>query len=364
MPMAGSQLSFPITEPPAPGRMIQVAEGICWARLPLPFRLDHVNIYLIEDVGGWTVIDTGAFDPVCVGGWEALLGGPLAGHRIKRVVATHFHPDHIGLAGWLCERHGAVLATTDTCLRATRRLLAAGDPAASDRKDYYLRAGMDACLAASVEPETSGYARTVVPLPQAIEMVADGATLEIGGRRLRAIFGNGHADDQLMLYDADAAMLFAADQVIARITPYVGVNPANADADTLGQFLETTRGLPHAVSDTALVMPGHELPFHGLAARCHELLQHHAERCRRILDACAARHCSVADLVPLLFTRPLDRTTLSFAFGEARAHINFMVARGLLTHVADEDGIERFLSRGSQDALEAALWGAERLALR
>ena len=95
------KLRFPFQQPPAAGQLSEIAPGILWLRLPLPFRLNHINIFLIDDGDGWAVVDTGIANKVTREIWEALAAGPLARRRLTRLIVTHFHPDHIGLAGWL-----------------------------------------------------------------------------------------------------------------------------------------------------------------------------------------------------------------------------------------------------------------------
>jgi glyoxylase-like metal-dependent hydrolase (beta-lactamase superfamily II) len=348
-------MRFPFAVPPDPGRVIEIAEGMLWARLPLPFRLNHINLYLIEDDGGWALLDTGAHDPICAAGWEALFRGPLAGQRLTRIIVTHFHPDHVGLAGTLCERHGVPLLTTATCRKTVAMLLAEAGASTPERMQYYQRAGIRRDRVPSIHSEMAGYATSVAPLPSEIEILEDGSALEIGGRSFLVIYGNGHAKNQLTLYCPDARIFCSADQVIARITPNVSVGWSDSEADVLGAFLQTTRKLESTIQDDVLVAPGHELPFYGLSQRCRELILHHTERCRLILDACAAAEHSVADLIPLLFSRRLVPDQMSLALGETRAHVNFLVARGLLSFAPDEANVGRGRNLTIGDSLHSII---------
>ena len=145
-----------------------------------------------------------------------------------------------------------------------------------------------------------------------------------------------------MLLDAPGGLFFAADQVIARISPNVSVHAMEPEADALGDYLRSLAALRRDVAAEALVLPGHGLPFVGLHARIDALVRHHAERCGIIAEACRAAPRTAADLVPIVFPRDLDPHQTSFAFGEVLAHVNHMLAAGTLAAEADGDGRVRF----------------------
>ncbi len=328
---AMASLSFPFAEPPATGEVREVAPGILWTRIPLPFRLDHVNIYLIEDGDGWAVLDTGISNEPTRAVWEALVSGPLAGRRLTRLIVTHFHPDHIGLAGWLCERYELPLLTSQTCyLGCINISLSPGAMEAKPYRDFYLRHGMDEETARRVSTQGHGYLRMVSPLPPTFRRLVAGDALSIGGRRFEVLSGNGHAPEQLMLYLPEEKIFLAADQVLAKITPNVSVWAVDPEGDPLGLYMRSLRAISAHVAPDSLVLPGHQLPFLGVRQRCAELVAHHEERCAMIAVACAEGPKSVADLVPVIFHRPLDPHQLSFAFSEVHAHVNYMVGRGEL----------------------------------
>lgn len=341
-------LTFPFDEPPETGTVREVAPGILWTRIPLPFRLDHVNIYLIEDGDGWAVLDTGIADQPTRDVWDALAAGPLKGRRLTRLIVTHFHPDHIGLAGWLCEKHGLELLTSQTCyLGCINISLSPNALEAEPYQKFYLKHGMPADRARRVSTNGHAYLRMVTPLPPTFHRVVAGDTLVIGGRRFEVLAGDGHAAEQLMLYQPDANVFLAADQVLAKITPNVSVWAVDPDGDPLGLYLRSLRAIPEKIPADALVLPGHQLPFYGLHARCRQLAEHHDERCALIGEACRAAPKSVADLVPVIFTRPLDPHQLSFAFSEVHAHVNAMIRRGeLVWEEPAADGMLRARSTG------------------
>lgn len=331
-------LRFPFEEAPPIGVPVEVAPGILWLRFPLPFRLDHVNIYLIEDGDGWAVVDTGIADDVTRAAWRTLLDGPLAGKRLTRLIVTHFHPDHMGLAGWLCAEYGLPLLTSQTSyLMAAHICLTPGALEATPYQDFYLHHGMDADTARLVSTHGHQYLRMVAPLPLTFRRLLSGDTLVIGRRTFRVYTGDGHAPEQIMLYLEDEKILFAADQVIAKITPNIGVWAVDPEGDPLGHYLRSLRLLEAHVPEETLVLPGHQLPFYGLAERCRQIVNHHEDRCQMIGEACASGPKSVAELVPVLFTRPLDAHQMSFAFSETHAHVNRMIRRGELAWI-ERDG--------------------------
>lgn len=334
----GHGLEFPFPEPPPMGGMCEVAPGIIWVRIPLPFRLDHVNVYLIEDDGGWAIVDTGVAHEDTKAAWEALFAGPLAGWRFTKVIVTHYHPDHIGLAGWLCERFGVPLLTSQTSYLGCINLsLNPGALEAQLYREFYRQHGMSDETAKLVSTQGHSYLRMVTPLPLTFRRLVAGDVLILGRRKFNVLSGDGHAPEQIMLYSSEDSLLLAADQVIARISPNISVWAVEPDGNPLGLFLRSLRALERDLPHDTLVLPGHQLPFMGLHDRSRELVIHHENRCHLIAEACRVAPKTVADLVPVLFSRELDPHQLSFAFSETHAHVNYMVAQGELDWREEEE---------------------------
>ena len=336
-------LLFPHEAPPPTAQVIEIAPGILWTRIPLPFRLDHVNIYLIEDGDGFAILDTGIGNKATQEVWEALVAGPLAGRRITRLIVSHFHP------GPYRPRGLAVRALRPAAARPRRRPISAVSTSRSAPARW-----MQNRIATSTRITVStrrrrrssstqghGYLRMVNPLPPTFVRVVAGDVLRIGGREFRVLTGDGHAPEQIMLWCEADNIFLAADQVLAKITPNVSVWAVDPEGDPLGLFLRSLRAIRETIPADALVLPGHQLPFHGLHTRIDELIAHHDERCDAIANACGSQAKSVADLVPVLFPRALDPHQMSFAFSEALAHVNYMLRSGRLLW-ADADGeVER-----------------------
>ena len=327
-------------EPPGPGETIEVAPGLLWARLPLPFRLNHVNVYLIDDGAGWAVIDAGIGNEATREAWEALLRGPLAGRPLTRLVVTHMHPDHVGAAGWTFD---LPLDMTET--EYLQALLLITDPASLERDPYrafYVGNGLADEVTDAVLTRGHDYLRMLTGLPRTFRRVIAGDRLMIGGRSFEVRTGGGHASEQMMLYSAADKLFLSADQVLPRISPNVSVQPRDPQGDPLGIFMRSLRSLKAEIPADALVLPGHDLPFTGLHERVDATLEHHEERCAAIVDECRGRPLSAAELVPLIFHRPLDAHQTGFAFGEILAHVNYMIRRGRLSAPPPVDGIQRF----------------------
>jgi glyoxylase-like metal-dependent hydrolase (beta-lactamase superfamily II) len=316
---------------PEIGELTEVAPGILWLRLPLPYALDHINIYFIDDGPGWSVIDTGINSSNTREIWELMLDNRLDGRPLTRVIATHFHPDHVGLAGWLTQRFGVPLfmSAMEYFVSLSRQLDEDPQRIAAFQR-FYQRGGLPSQQAAEIVSIGQGYAKATTPLPPAYCRLSHGDRLRLGQREFEIITGGGHAFDQVMLYSAPDRLFFSADQIMARISPNVTVWPVEPEADSLGAYLRSLEALKRMLPEEALVLPGHHSPFWGVRARIEELQQHHQDRCIEIAQSCQAAPKTVAELTSVVFRRPLDGHQMSFAFGEMVAHVNYMVRQGIL----------------------------------
>jgi glyoxylase-like metal-dependent hydrolase (beta-lactamase superfamily II) len=343
--LQSAALRYPFAEPPAEGQLVEVAEGVLWLRAPLPFRLNHLNIYLIDDGDGWAILDTGIASKATRALWEQLFAGPLQGRKFTRLFVTHYHPDHIGLAGWLSERFDLPLLTTQTSyLQCLNISLSPGALDAKPYHDFYLRNGLDAATTSLVTTQGHGYLRMVTPLPPTFERIVGGDKIKIGGRSFDVLIGEGHAQEQAMFYCADEKLFFGADQVLEKISPNVSVWAVDPHGNPLGLYLRSLAQLKKALPEDALVLPGHNRPFVGLHSRADELAAHHEKRCEAILEACREPK-PAAELLSVIFHRPLDPHEMSFAFSEVLAHVNHMLRGGELVWSEPQNGIECVVSK-------------------
>jgi glyoxylase-like metal-dependent hydrolase (beta-lactamase superfamily II) len=330
------ELRYPFPEPPPNGMTLEIGPGLHWLRLPLPFRLNHVNVYLIEGEGGWTIIDAGVDTSEARALWEGVLGGLLAGKPVERLIVTHYHPDHVGAAAWLCRRTGAELAMGETEFLTARvhRLATPGDLAAE--RDFYLSHGLTQEQLGHMSQRLDRYRSVVPDLPRHYSPLRVGDRLRLGPLEAEVMIQAGHSPAQVLLHAPAHDLLFAADQVLPQISPNVSVAEEKPADDPLGHYLASLAELPARVPDRTLVLPGHRLPFFGLHGRCAELAAHHAARCADLARFCdPAAPPTAAEIVPLLFTMELDAHQFWFAFSETLAHVNLMARRGELLDVRD-----------------------------
>lgn len=339
-----ASLDYPHSEGPTPGAALAVAPGVLWLRMPLPFALDHINLWAIEDGTGWTLVDCGFANDATRMLWAGVLKEALGGRPPTRVIVTHCHPDHIGLAEWLCRQFDLIPWMTESeflhAHAVFHRIAATSFPALlAWCRDNGLEDSRLAFLGSGKDPYRSG----VPELPHAFRRIQDGERLAIGGETWRVIVGHGHSPEHAALYCEKLGVLIAGDMLLPRISTNVSVWPAQPDGDPLGQFLcslAAFAGLP----DDTLVLPSHGLPFRGAAQRAAELRAHHGARLTKVAALCGTPR-TAADVLPELFTRRLDGHHMVFALGETIAHLNHLMHRGVLER-SHAGNARRFVRRG------------------
>lgn len=340
-----SELSYPHEAPPGEGEAIEIAPGILWIRLPLPMKLDHVNIFAIDDGDGWAIVDTGFFSKRGVAIWETLLAGPLAGKPVTRVIVTHHHPDHVGMAGWFQTEHGAELITTRTAwLMARMLLLDEQDRPSPEALRFYRRAGVPQDIYDKRANERPfNFADCVAPMPQGYTRIREGDRLTIGGRDWHVRIGNGHAPEHATLW-ADGLVL-GGDQLLPSISPNLGVYPTEPEADPVTDWLEACERLLGFATPDQLVLPGHKLPFTGLPFRLENLIENHHSALRRLAEFLKTPK-SAHECFPPLFKREIGGSEYGLALVESVAHVNHLYLAGQAQRVLDEDGVYRYQATG------------------
>jgi len=343
-----ARLHYPMADHlPAPGSSTEVAPGVRWVRMALPFALDHINLWLLRDTfdgrDGWTVVDCCIDRPESRAQWEQVFESQLGGLPIVRVIVTHMHPDHIGLAHWLCARWDAPLwiSGMDYAMArvGTQTTTGFGGEGAAQ---FFASHGLTDPAALEQVRARKGYYPGLVPaLPASHRRLLDGMVVRVGEHGWRCIAGYGHAPEHMALHNETLGVLISGDMVLPRISTNVSVYDTEPEADSLTLFLDSLDRYEPLPADT-LVLPSHGKPFTGLHERLQQLRDHHRDRLDEVMAACTERPCSAHDVLPVLFKRPLDLHQTTFAMGESVAHLHRLWQGGNLNRVRGEDGIYRF----------------------
>jgi glyoxylase-like metal-dependent hydrolase (beta-lactamase superfamily II) len=348
-------LQYPCGEPPAPGDVREVAPGVLWLRMPLPFALNHINLWAVADEDeqgtGWAVIDTGTKTPEALAAWRQLTApdGPLAatpqGARIMRVFCTHMHPDHVGMAGWLTRKFQCRLWMTRLEYLTCRTLVGdTGREAPEEAINFYRQMGWNEEALDIYRTRFGGYGKYMHALPDSFRRLSDGETVRIGAHDWRVIVGRGHSPEHACLACDDLGVLVSGDQVLPRISSNVSVFPTEPDADPLGDWIASIEHLRATLSDDLLVLPAHGEPFRGLHARLDRLAHGHERGLQRLRRSLAESPRRTVDVFGALFARSIDSNgeLLGMATGEGVAHLNHLLVRGEAVRETGEDGVYRY----------------------
>ena len=340
-------IHFPHTEPPAEGEAIEIAEGVLWMRLPLPMRLDHVNVYALDDGDSWTVVDTGFNSKRGRALWGTLMAGPLKGKPIARILVTHHHPDHVGMAGWLQSKHGAELWTTRTAWLFARMLtLDVQTVWPEETLAYYRSAGMDAEIYEKRKADRPfNFADVVAPMPLGFQRIKQDDVLTIGGRRWVVHIGNGHAPEHATLWSLDDDLVLAGDQIIAGISSNLGVYATEPGADPVGDWLESCKRLGALAHEKHYVLPGHKLPFTGLPRRMEQFIENHHSALNRLQKHLETPQTAAECFTPL-FKRAIGEGEYGPALVEAYGHLNHLHQNGVIGRERRADGAWLWQKKG------------------
>jgi glyoxylase-like metal-dependent hydrolase (beta-lactamase superfamily II) len=343
VPLQPQRLEFlPLEVPPA-GSALAIDDGLRWIRIPLPMELNHINVWLLEDGDGWLLVDTGMAHDVCRGAWLELEQHALGGRPLRRIFVTHDHPDHMGLAPWLAERHGAAVWMSAFAHRSAGEFLAADPVALGARMRAFLRShGLD--LSDAPAPGRGNHRRWFDGMPPLAASPQDGDVIEAGHGSWQVVETAGHCRGHLCLHDAGRRLLISGDQVLPSISPNVSVISSRPEADPLRDFLASLARLGECDADT-LVLPSHGRPFHGLHRRLADLAGHHEQQLAALREYCSEPRTAF-EVLPTMFRRVPQGFHRMLAMGEAVAHLNCLCGRGELRRLQDETGTVRFVVPG------------------
>lgn len=357
-------LLYPCGEPPQPGQTREVAPGVLWIRMPMPFALNHINLWAIRDGdsadshAGWAIVDTGLQTLDTATAWRNLLAGsgPLAGERVTRVLVTHMHPDHIGMAGWMTRRFDCRLWMTRLEYLNCRVLTAdTGREAPEDGVRFYRKAGWTEDDIENYRARFGAFGKMIHQLPDSYRRLQDGQRLVIGAHEWRVVVGTGHSPEHACFYCPGLKLFISGDQVLPKISSNVSVFPTEPDADPLGDWLASIEKIKREVPDDVLVLPAHNDPFRGLHARLDYLAGGHERSLERLRD-CLDELKRAVDVFGALFSRRItsDPHLLGLATGESLAHINYLLRRGEAAVGKMADGVAWYQRTRSRKTAKAA----------
>ena len=347
--LATETLVYPMDSEPKDTKVVQVADGVIWARVSLPFSLDHINVYLCDEGDSWTLVDTGINGDRSREAWQAIEADVLDGKPIRHVIATHMHPDHLGLAGWLCERYGAKFSITQgEYLYAQKLWLGADGEMPQSELDHLFASGVDPSLESTIrEKGYGGFRKGVSKLPDAYHRLQDGSVITFGGRRWQVVIGRGHSPEHACLMSLDDGLFISGDQILPHITSNVSVYSMEPMANPLALWISSLNRLKQ-VKDDVLVLPSHGRVFKGLHKRIDEIIEDHFAKLTSLHAWCSLEPRSTIETFPSLYRRKITGVDFYLGLGEAIAHLHLLESLGLMTREQD-DMVYRFRSTGTLD---------------
>jgi glyoxylase-like metal-dependent hydrolase (beta-lactamase superfamily II) len=330
---------------PRPGEVIEILPGLNWLRLPLPFVLDHINVWLLKDGNGWAIVDTGFFDKATREVWENVFTGRLNNAPISRVLVTHMHPDHAGCAGWLCERFDIELhMTRDEYLLCRILVSDTGRPAPPEGRRFYRSAGFSERQLNRYTERFGSFGKVVAQLPQSYRRLHQDHAVNIGAYQWQVITGHGHSPEHACLYCAELNVLISGDQILPTISSNVSVFPTEPGANPLAGWFESLRRLKTLLPDDVLVLPSHGKPFRVVKGRLDTLIEDHETGLERLSRICREPR-RVVDVFSALFNSKITDRNLIMAAGETLSHLNYLYYEGEVEVEVDQDGIRWYQSR-------------------
>lgn len=342
--MHAHTLSYPYESPPPVSGTREIYPGLHWIRHSLPMALDHINVWLLSDQHECVIVDTGINRRTTRQAWRQLLKTHADGKSLNKVVATHLHPDHCGLAGWLTREYECPLYMTRSEYLLCRTLCYDSSLEIPPQAiGFYRAAGMDDAQILKYSRAYGGFGRAVTPLPPSYRRMKDRDRLELAGEDWEVVVGTGHSPEHACLYNESRNTLISGDQILPRISSIIAVWPTEPESNPLLDWLDSCRSLRERVPSAALILPSHGLPFYGAQERLTQLIDHHEELLDQLHDRCKKPQ-KVTDVFDLLFNSTIDDGNLVMAIGEAVAHFNYLLQAGRMTRERDDYGVDWFTS--------------------
>ena len=342
MKTGSNGLSYPFDNRPNPGELIEVGPGIFWVRMPLPISLNHINLWMLEEQDGWTLVDTGMATEDTKALWEEIFSTHLNSKPVKQVIVTHMHFDHLGLAGWLVEKWGATLCMSRTEYLSSRVIIneIKSDPPEATVA-FFRAAGVEESILDEFKVRFNNRSDFVSPLPSHYKRLTDNQVLQIGSLQWTVIIVEGHSPEHICLHCKSLNIMIAGDQILPRISPNISVRPDEPRANPLHNFLRSCESLKNRLDKDVLILPSHGDPFYGVHLRLQDMINEHKKGLQDLLEFCSQPR-SVADVFPILFKSKINIGNMVIAVGEAVANLNYLVSSKELVVDIGSDGIARY----------------------
>ncbi len=332
-------INYEFDSRPENGKTMAITDGVQWLRMPLPFSLNHINLWLLRDEPGWAIVDTGVGTDETKQVWKTIFAETMSDAPVTHVIATHMHPDHAGCAGWLVRRFDVDLWMSRDEYMMCRILVAdTGRDAPEEGVRFYEAAGLTEEQLAKYRKSFGFFGKFVTPIPEAFKRMTDRDVLVIGGAKWEVITGGGHSPEHACLYDGERNVLIAGDQLLPNISSNVSVWPTEPLANPLQEWLRSLHNLKERVPADVLVLPSHGKPFRGAHERLDDLIREHEEKLASLLEWCKEPRKAV-DVFPALYKARIDDRNRIMATGEALAHLHYLVGRGDLTAEPDSNRV-------------------------
>ena len=344
-PQNGASLDYPFKDPPGPAQSREVTEGVYWLRVPMPGRLNHINVWLIEDGAGWTVVDTGMPFEEGREAWRGVFKTIMGGRPVTRVIVTHMHPDHVGLAGWLCETFDTELWMSRGDYFMCRTLtMDTGHKPPEEALRFYHGVGFTEEEMSVYRENFGNFGKYISPMPQSYRRLQEGERLQIGKSEWRVVVGTGHAPEHICLHCPALNLFISGDQILPRISSNVSVWPTEPEGNPLQDWLNSCAKLKALLPEDVLVLPAHHDAFRGVRRRLSAIIREHEDGLAKLLAVCREPK-RARDVFALLFKSKITASNAIPAAGEAVAHLNCLLQRGQLTRTADKDDVYWYQTR-------------------
>ena len=342
MKTGSNGLSYPFDNRPNPGQLIEVGPGIYWVRMPLPISLNHINLWMLEEQDGWTLVDTGMATEDTKALWEEIFNTHLNSKPVKQVIVTHMHFDHLGLAGWLVEKWGATLCMSRSEYLSSRVIIDEIKSAPPESTvAFFRKAGVEESILDEFKARFNNRSDFVSPLPSRYKRLTDNQVLQIGSLQWTVIIVEGHSPEHICLHCKSLNIMIAGDQILPRISPNISVRPDEPRANPLQNFLRSCESLKDRLDKDVLILPSHGDPFYGAHLRLQDMINEHTKGLQGLLEFCSQPR-SVTEVFPILFRSKINIGNMVIAVGEAVANLNYLVSSKELVVDIGSDGIARY----------------------